>query len=63
MTFHDAHAEIIRLHLSRRSGERKRRLEQRHQHAGSLFLRHVWYPLQGYFDHFNPEYEVLDWRG
>ncbi|MFC5450938.1 hypothetical protein [Paenibacillus aestuarii] len=26
-------------------------------------MRHVWYPLQGQFEHLHPEYEVLDWRG
>jgi hypothetical protein len=38
-------------------------LERGHQHAEELFLKNVWYPLQGHFDDLHPEYEVLDWRG
>jgi hypothetical protein len=27
-----------------------------------LFLKQVWWPLRGNFNHLHPEYEVLDWR-
>jgi len=50
-------------HLSRRSGERKGRLERGHAHAESLFLKNVWWAIRGAFDDLHPEYEVLDWRG
>lgn len=61
--FEQAHAAWIRSHLERRSGERKGRLERGHQHGELSFLRNVWWPLYGNFDHLHPEYEVLDWRG
>jgi len=61
--FATAHAAFIRWHLARRSGERKGRLERGHRHAETEFLRHVWWPLMGNFDHLHPEYEVTDWRG
>jgi hypothetical protein len=61
--FEEAHEAFIRSHLERRSGERKGRLERGHHHGEALFLKNVWYPLHGHFDHLHPEYEVLDWRG
>ncbi|MFD0681286.1 MULTISPECIES: hypothetical protein [unclassified Paenibacillus] len=63
MTLKEAHAAFIRHHLESRTGERRSRLERGHQHAESLFLKNVWWPLRGNFEELHPEYEVLDWRG
>ncbi|GIP34602.1 hypothetical protein J2TS4_38120 [Paenibacillus sp. J2TS4] len=63
MSFDKAHTDWIQSHLNRRSGERKGRLERGHQHGEQLFLKNVWWPLLGHFEHLHPEYEVLDWRG
>ncbi|GAB6926553.1 hypothetical protein JCM10914A_05360 [Paenibacillus sp. JCM 10914] len=63
MEFEHAHDEFIHLHLNRRSGERRGRLERGHREAEKLFCRKVWWPLNGKFDDLHPEFEVLDWRG
>lgn len=63
MNFEETHAAFIRYHLTRRSGERKGRLERGHQHGEQLFLQQIWWPLKGDLDDLHPEYEVLDWRG
>lgn len=59
----EEYAQFIQYHVERRSGERRRRLEQGHGHAEALFAKHIWFPLRGNFDGLHPEYEVLDWRG
>ena len=61
--FATAHEAFVRRHLARRKGERKGRLERGHRHAETEFLRNVWWPLMGNFDHLHPEFEVTDWRG
>lgn len=63
MNFEEAKAAFIRLHIENRTGERRGRLERGHKHGESLFLRNVWWPLNGSFKDLHPEYEVLDWRG
>jgi len=63
MEFEKAHSAFIQSHLSRRSGERRDRLQRGHQHAEKLFAQLIWWPLKGNFDHLHPEYEVIDWRG
>jgi hypothetical protein len=63
MSFEMRHAEFIRNHLDRRSGERKGRLERGHGHGEKLFLQNIWWPMYGNFNHLHPEYEVLDLRG
>lgn len=63
MSFEDMHAEWLLDHLSRRTGERRGRLERGHLHAEKLFLRQVWWPLRGNFAYLHPEYEITDWRG
>ncbi|MCR8843965.1 endonuclease domain-containing protein [Paenibacillus sp. SC116] len=63
MKFDEAHHEFIQFHIKRRTGERRGRLERGHQHAEKLFCQHVWWPLQGQFNHLHPEFEVVDWRG
>ncbi|OKP98600.1 hypothetical protein A3849_10680 [Paenibacillus sp. P46E] len=64
MIFEEAHLQFIKGHLADRpAGERRGRLERGHQHAETLFLRNVWWPLRGNFTGLHPEYEVTDWRG
>lgn len=64
MIFEEAHLQFINGHLADRpAGERRGRLERGHQHAETLFLRNVWWPLRGQFTGLHPEYEVTDWRG
>lgn len=64
MEFEEAHTQFINGHLSGRpAGERRGRLERGHQHAETLFLRNIWWPLRGHFTGLHPEYEVTDWRG
>lgn len=63
MSFDTEYEKFIHYHLSRRTGERRSRLERGHRHAEAIFLRQVWWPLRGNFEGLHPEYEVLDWRG
>lgn len=63
MSFEQAHRDFIQYHLSKRSGERRGRLERGHREAEKQFCQKVWWELQGNFDNLHPEYEVLDWRG
>ncbi|GGO05361.1 hypothetical protein [Saccharibacillus kuerlensis] len=60
--FETAHAIFLEQHLSRRSGERRGRLERGHQYAEKLFLQNVWWPLFGSLKHLHPEYEIYDWN-
>lgn len=63
MNFEEAHEAFVQEHLAKRQGERRNRLERGHAHAEVLFLRNVWWPLRGNFQHLHPEFEVLDWKG
>lgn len=63
MQFQAEYDKFINHHISRRKGERRGRLERGHQHAETLFLKNVWWPIQHDFDHLHPEYEITDWRG
>lgn len=63
MNFEVAHASFVQHHMSRRTGERKGRLERGHREAEKLFCRNIWWPLRGNFDELHPEFEVIDWRG
>jgi DNA-binding MarR family transcriptional regulator len=63
MSFEQSHENFINRHLSRRSGERRGRLERGHGHGEKLFLQNVWFPLKNNFDGLHPEYELVDWRG
>lgn len=62
VTFTKLHEEWLKKHLRKRSGDRRSRLEQGHHHAEILFLKNVWFPIFGHFDHLHPEFEVRDWR-
>lgn len=63
MGFDEMQRVFIDQHMEKRKGERRGRLERGHGHAESLFLRNVWWPVRGHFQHLHPEYEVMDWRG
>lgn len=63
MRYEEAHAKFIQDHLSRRTGERRNRLEIGHAHAEQLFCRNIWWEMAGNFDNLHPEYEIKDWRG
>jgi hypothetical protein len=63
MTFKESHAVFIQSQISKRTGERRGRLERGHGHGETLFLSNVWWPLRGNFEGLHPEYEILDWRG
>jgi ribosomal protein S25 len=62
LSFDKSHKEFIDGHISRRSGERLRRLKDGHSHAEKLFLEYVWWPAFGHFDNLHPEYEIYDFR-
>lgn len=62
MGFDQDYAAFMDLHLKRRKGERKRRLEEGHGNAEMLFLKNVWWPLFGNFYNLHPEYEVSDFK-
>lgn len=61
--FNQAHKLFLDSHVLARRGESRGRLERGSQHAETLFLRQVWWPLEGGFSFLHPEYEVADWRG
>jgi len=58
--FDQALQAFMEWHASRRQGERRGRLRRGNRYAEELFLRNVWWPLFGHFDHLHPEYEVYD---
>lgn len=62
MGFTEEHRRWIEDHISRRTGERRGRLERGHGHGERMFLEKVWWPMMGHFNDLHPEYEVLDWR-
>ncbi|WP_314001399.1 DNA-binding response regulator [uncultured Paenibacillus sp.] len=55
---------IVRAWLERQisasAGERRRRLLERHDFAEKLFLKKVWWPAVGHFEHLHAEYEATD---
>ncbi|MNO58936.1 hypothetical protein D3C76_495120 [compost metagenome] len=62
MGFAEEHRKWVEDHVSRRSGERRGRLERGHGHGERIFLEKVWWPMMGNFNDLHPEYEVMDWR-
>jgi len=42
------------------NGRRRERLEKGLGHAETEFLRTIWYPVVGHFEHLYPEWEVRD---
>ncbi|MGO4693865.1 hypothetical protein AB4Z50_06260 [Paenibacillus sp. 2TAB26] len=63
MEFAEEHEKWLKKHLRASKGEHKSRLQRGHGHGERLFLKQVWWPMMGSFDHLHPEYEVVDWRG
>lgn len=63
MTFDNLKEAWLESHRARRTSSRLERIAKGVGHAENLFLRNVWHPLRGDFEHLHPEYEVLDWRG
>lgn len=51
------------MHLSKRKGERRRRLKEGHGFGEKLLVEKVWWPVVGNFDFLHPEYEVVDEDG
>jgi hypothetical protein len=47
-------------HISKRKGERRRKLEAGSNHAEKEMLRHIWWAAFGNFDYLHPEYEITD---
>ncbi len=62
-TFELAYEVFLKSHSSCKSKERKQQIAREHGYEEQLFLKKVWWPLVGNFDHLHPEYEVRDWRG
>lgn len=62
LPFQASYESWLEMHLKKRKGESKRRLEQGHAHAEKLFLEKVWYPAFHELDGLYPEYEVDDFR-
>jgi hypothetical protein len=60
--FERAHQQFIQYHMGRRTGERKGRLNRGNRYGETLFLKNVWWPMFGNFEHLHPEYEVYDWK-
>lgn len=59
-TFDKSHKEWLNKHAEKRKGDFKKRLNMSHAHAEIEFLRHIWWPAFGHFNHLHPEYEVTD---
>lgn len=47
-------------HVTKREGERKRRLQEGHGHAEREMIKQIWWPGFGGFQYLHPEYEVTD---
>jgi hypothetical protein len=47
-------------HIAQSSGERLRRLKERHGFGERLMLEQAWWPVLGNLDHLFPEYEFVD---
>lgn len=63
MSFEVEHEKWMKLHVSKRNGERRDALLRGHGYGNRLFVEKIWWTLAGNFDGLHPEYEVADWRG
>ena len=61
-SFEDKHKQYINSHMTRRKGERLRRLKEGHGYAEKLFLQNVWWPIIGHYEYLHPEYEISDFK-
>lgn len=62
MGYTEEHSRWLNDHLTRRTGERRGRLERGHGHGERMFAEKVWWPIMGNFNDLHPEYEVADLR-
>ena len=60
--FESSYHTWLESHLSRRNGERLRRLKAGHGFGEKLLVENVWWPAIGNFDGLHPEYEVFDYK-
>lgn len=60
--FDEAYRNWLNDHCARRSGERRRKLEEGSGHSRGL-LRNIWWEAFGHFHHLHPEYEWTDFNG
>jgi hypothetical protein len=58
--FEKAYKKWLDSHISKRKGERRRKLEEGNNHAEKEMLRHIWWVAFGNFDNLHPEYEITD---
>jgi hypothetical protein len=49
-------------HMSKRSGERLRRLQEGHGFGERTLVEKIWWPAIGSLDGLHPEYEVFDYK-
>ncbi|TJY44486.1 DNA-binding response regulator [Cohnella pontilimi] len=63
MGFEEQYSKWLESHMSRRTGESRRRLKEGHGYGEKLFLEQVWWPVVGNFDDLHPEYEFVDKDG
>lgn len=62
--FDREHARFLERQIEESVGERRRRLTEEKRYAETLFLRNVWWPMFGHFQHLHAEWEVPDmWKG
>ncbi len=61
--FEKAYRRWLDMHLSKRRGERLRRLKEGHGYGEKLLVEQVWWPVVGSLDFLHPEYEVVDREG
>ncbi|CAM3349026.1 DNA-binding response regulator [Paenibacillus lupini] len=59
--FEAQYEEWLKAQFASSSSERKRRLEEE-RHAEDLFLKNVWWPAVGQFEHLHGEYEASDYK-
>ncbi|MBB6692248.1 transcriptional regulator [Cohnella xylanilytica] len=62
--FEEKYEEWMRANVSSETNPRRReRLEKGLSHGSVEFLRSIWFPAAGSFDHLHPEWEVRDLNG
>lgn len=54
------HVAWLDMHLSKRKGEAKRKLQKGHAFAEKEFVKQIWLPAFGHLEHLYPEYEVVE---
>jgi hypothetical protein len=59
--FEAQYEEWLKAQFATSSSERKRRLDEE-RHAEDLFLKNVWWPAVGQFEHLHGEYEASDYK-